>query len=106
MRVLFDQGTPRPLRGCLPSCEVTTAFEAGWSQFSNGDLLSAAETAGFELLVTTDQNLVYQQNLKTRRIAVIVLSTTKWPRIETSVALVVGAVSRACAGSYEEVDIP
>jgi hypothetical protein len=57
VRILFDQGTPAPLRSHLPTHQVSTAFELHWGTLKNGDLLSEAETAGFEVLVTTDQNL-------------------------------------------------
>lgn len=73
MKILFDQGTPVPLRRQLPEHDVATAFEQGWSALSNGSLLDTAEHAGFELLITTDSNLQYQQNLTERRIAIIVL---------------------------------
>ena len=74
MRVLFDQGTPAPLRQLLPGHEVATAYERGWSTLKNGELLAAAETQGFQVLVTTDTNLKYQQNLASRTIAIVVLS--------------------------------
>ena len=73
MKILFDQGTPVPLRRCLPAHSVTTAFEQGWCDLENGKLLDAAEQSGFELMLTTDSNLQYQQNLTERRIAIIVL---------------------------------
>ena len=76
MRVLFDQGTPVPLRQFLQSHSVSTAYEQGWSSLKNGELLQSAEDNGFEVLVTTDTNLKYQQNLSKRKIAVVVLSTT------------------------------
>ncbi len=76
MRVLFDQGTPVPLRRYLALHAVATVFEKGWSTLQNGELLSTAEYEGFEVLVTTDQNLRYQQNLENRQIAVVVLMTT------------------------------
>ena len=57
MRILFDQGTPVPLRRWLTAHEIETAWQRGWALLSNGELLSAAESAGFDLLVTTDQNL-------------------------------------------------
>jgi len=79
MRVLFDQGTPAPLRHLLPGHVVSTAYELGWSTRKNGELLAAAEGQAFEVLVTTDTNLKYQQNLAARRIAIVVLSTTSWP---------------------------
>ena len=106
MRILFDQGTPVPLREALTHHEVTTAYERGWSQLKNGELLDAAEQELFDVLVSTDLNLKYQQNLKSRRIALIVLSTPSWRRIERAVANVVGAVDNATPGSYAEVDIP
>ena len=76
MRILFDQGTPAPLRRALPLHNVETAFERGWSTLVNGELLSAAEAAGFDVLVTTDMNLRYQQDLTSRRIAIVVLTST------------------------------
>ncbi|NJN84017.1 MAG: hypothetical protein HC802_18230 [Caldilineaceae bacterium] len=76
MKVLFDQGTPVPLRRYLTEHDIGTTFEEGWSDLSNGDLLMVAEQAGYQLLVTTDQNLRYQQNLGARRIAVVVLMST------------------------------
>lgn len=106
MRVLFDQGTPAPLRNHLATHIVTTAFELNWGGLTNGALLSEAELAGFEVLVTTDQNLKYQQNLKSRTIAIVVLTTTSWPRLQTSLPLIIDAVSSATVGSYTEVSMP
>ena len=74
MRILFDQGTPVPLRQSLSAHSVSTAYELGWATLKNGELLSSAEERGFEVLITTDTNLRYQQNLAVRRIAVVVLS--------------------------------
>lgn len=71
--MLFDQGTPVPLRNALPGHEVSTAYELGWSTLKNGELLRMAEERGFEVLVTTDTNLRYQQDLTHRRIAIVVL---------------------------------
>ena len=81
-------------------------FHYGWSTLKNGELLRFAEENGFEVLVTTDTNLRYQQNLATRRIAVVVLSTTSWPRIRVVVERVASAVNAAGVGSYIEVSIP
>ena len=106
MRVLFDQGTPAPLRQLLPEHEVVTAYERGWSTLKNGELLAAAEAQGFQVLVTTDTNLKYQQNLASRTIAIVVLSTTSWPRIKIAAALVIAAVAAATPESYAEVSIP
>lgn len=103
MRVLFDQGTPVPLRAHLPNYTVETAYERGWSNLKNGDLLNQAEADGVDALITTDQNLRHQQNLSQRRIAVVVLLTTSWPRIKNNVSLVVQAMDNLRPGSYEEI---
>lgn len=106
MRVLFDQGTPAPLRQRLSRHEVATAYECGWATLKNGETLDAAESSAFAVLVTTDRNLRHQQNLSSRRIALVVLSTTSWPRIQGAVLEVVRAVEASVEGSYFEVRIP
>jgi hypothetical protein len=75
MRILFDQGTPAPLRYALAGHDVATAYEMGWAQLTNGDLLNKAE-ASFEVFITTDGNLRYQQNLSGRKLAILTLWTT------------------------------
>ena len=106
MRILFDQGTPAPLRHLLAHHDVATAYERGWSTLTNGELLAAAEDQGFQVLVTTDTNLEYQQNLASRNIAVVVLGTTSWPRIEAAVESVVAAIDAADRATYAKVTIP
>ena len=106
MRVLFDQGTPAPLRQFLSQHTIATAYESGWSTLKNGELLRAAESAGFAVPVTTDTNLKYRQNLESRHIAIVVLGTTSWPRIEAAAEQVVQAVDRAGSGSCTEVRVP
>ena len=106
MRVLFDQGTPAPLRHLLSGHEVETDYERGWSSLQNGDLIAAAEADGFDVFVTTDRNLKYQQNLAARRMAVVVLPTTSWPRIKETSAPVVTAADKSAVGGYVEVTIP
>ena len=106
MRILFDQGTPVPLRRFLTAHDVSTAYEQGWSPVTNGDLIRLAEQQGYELLITTDTNLRYQQNLKTRTIAILVLSTTSWPRIRAAAERVVVEVAGIRAGQYVELKIP
>jgi len=103
MRILFDQGTPLPLRHLLIGHDVETAFEKGWATLDNGDLLSAAEDASFQILVTTDQNLRYQQKIQNRRIAILVLPTTRWPQIRVHAPDVVAAVDAIVPGEYREV---
>jgi hypothetical protein len=106
VRILFDQGTPVPLRAALTQHEVATAYERGWSQLKNGELLDAAERGGFEVFVTTDSRLRYQQNLTTRRIAIICLLSTSWPRIQRAIGNIEVAIAACTTGSYTEVEIP
>jgi predicted nuclease of predicted toxin-antitoxin system len=105
MKILFDQGTPVPLRRPLPEHTVATAYEQDWSNLANGELLSAAERDGYELLITTDQNLRYQQNLDGRRIAILVLTSTSWPRIQQHIPRIQAAVGQMAAGAYAEITI-
>ncbi len=102
MRVLLDQGTPVPLRRALALHEVSTAFELGWSDLENGDLLRAAE-GRFEVFVTTDQNLRYQQNLSGRQLAILVLPTTNWFEIQRPQDEVTAAVNSMRPGEYREL---
>ena len=102
MRIVFDQGTPAPLRNALSGHSVATAFELGWSSLANGDFLRAAE-ARFDLLITTDQNLRSQQNLVGRRLAILVLPTTSWPEIRRHEAEIVAAASAINPGEYREL---
>ena len=105
MKILFDQGTPVPLRQSLFPHEIATAYELNWSELTNGDLLSAAEDNGFDVLITTDQNLQYQQNLSGRKISIIALSTTAWPRIKNETASISEALNSVQPGSYARIEI-
>ena len=82
MRVLFDQATPVPLRPFLQGHTVRTAAQEKWDRLRNGELLNAAEAAGFDVLLTTDKNMRYQQNLAGRKIAIVVLSRQQWPELQ------------------------
>jgi hypothetical protein len=95
MKMLFDQGTPVPLSRHLPAHSVATAYESGWDTLANGELLRAAEAGGFDVLITTDQNLPHQQTLAGRPIAVVVLSSTSWPRMQARLAEIAAAVDSA-----------
>lgn len=106
MLVLFDQATPVPIRLYLEGHTVRTAFQQGWDKLKNGELLAAAEEAGFDLLLTTDKNMKYQQSLKDRKIAFVVLGNQQWPTLRRYVDRVVAAVNAATPGSYTEVEIP
>ena len=102
MRLLFDQGTPVPLRRHLPGHTVSTAYEMGWSDLTNGDLLAKAESQ-FDVMLTTDQNLRYQQNLRGRNLAIVVLPTTSWPEIQKHTSEVSSAISSMKPGGYFEL---
>jgi len=106
MRIIFDQATPVPLRSFLPQHTVLTAAQQGWDQLKNGDLLNVAEAAGFDLLLTTDKNMIYQQNLSGRKIAIVVLGQQQWPLLRQHFRRVIEAVNAAKPGSYTEVRIP
>src|SRR2546428_10278163 len=107
MRILFDHGTPSGIAGSLSGYEVTEVIERGWDRISNGEMLKVAEAAGFDLLLTTDKRIRYQQNLMSRKIAIVVLgnSTCRIVRLYLDrIALAVSGVTPP--GSYTEVDIP
>ena len=95
-----------PRRYALKGHVVVEAIERGWDRLLNGELIAAAEAAGFELLLTTDKNMRYQQNLKGRKIAFVVIGNQQWPTLRRYVDRVVVAVNAATPGSYAEVDIP
>jgi len=103
MRILFDQGTPAPLRSYLTAHTVDTVYAQGWSTLKNGTLLATAEQAGYDLFITTDKNLRFQQNLSGRRLAIVVLGTTSWPKIQRQVDRVQQAVDSATTGAYQEI---
>ena len=105
MKILFDQGTPVPLRRYLSSHSVDTAFERGWSHLQNSELLQASEQDGYELLISTDQNLRYQQNLSDRQLAIMVLLTTSWLRIQLRIDDIQDAVERMTPGDYLEIPV-
>ena len=105
MKILFDQGTPEPLRDHLASHQVSTAHEMGWSKLKNGELLDAAEGM-FDALLTTDKNLRYQQNLSARKLAVAILPTTSWPKIQRHVAIVAAALGSLAPGETREIEFP
>jgi len=106
MLILFDYSTPAPLRYALKGHAVVEAIERGWDRLANGALLDAAEAAGFELMVTADKNMHYQQNLTGRKISIVVLGNAQWPILRRYVERVAAAVNAAAPGSFTEVEIP
>jgi hypothetical protein len=106
MLVLFDQGTPTGIRQCLLEHTVKTTNEQGWSTLLNGQLLRAAEEAGFNVLVTTDTSLPFQQNLEGREIAVVILNKNRWNLIRRVLPQIAAAVLAARPGSWPILEIP
>ena len=106
MRVLFDQCTPVPIARFLPEHTVRTALQENWDTLSNGELLRVAEEAGFDALLTTDTSLAYQQNLKGRKIAIVVLSRNRWRMVQRIIPKIVAAINAATPGSYVFLEVP
>ncbi len=106
MNIFFDVNVPAQLRRHLVGHKVTTAVQMGWAKLSNGLLMKAAEDAGFELIITGDKNLAYQQNLEGRKIALIVLGTTHRYTLEANMSSVLPAVGRAEPNSFEQLPTP
>ena len=105
MKILFDQGTPVPLRRHLHPHFVDTSAEQAWSTLQNGQLLKQAESDGYDAFITTDKNLKYQQNLTGRKMRILVLSTTSWPRISKRTDQIRDALEHLDEGGYIEVEI-
>lgn len=105
MKILFDHGTPAPLRHSLADHEISTTYEMGWAKLENGDLLAMAEKTFFAF-ITTDKNLRYQQNLAGRRLAILVLPTTSWPLLQKHIAEIATAVNTLQPGDFVELSFP
>ena len=105
MKILLDACTPRPLRRFLPGHSVSTAQEMGWGGLRNGDLLREAETH-FEVFISTDQNLQYQQQVVGRRLAIPVLPTNDWPAICSKGERIAASVAILNPGDFVQLDWP
>jgi len=103
VKILFDQGTPLPLRRHLRPHQVDAAAELGWSSLQNCELLERAEAAKYDALITTDQQLRHQQNLGGGRLRILVLMTTSWPRIRPRATEVRARLEQMAEGEYEEM---
>jgi hypothetical protein len=103
VKVFFDECVPRPLRKLLSGHEIKTAQEMGWGRLKNGALIAEAEQGGFEVFVTSDQNLKYQQNLKRNHIGMLVLSTNFWPALREKHSEIAAALETIRAGEYREL---
>lgn len=106
MRILLDECVPIQIRGAIPAHEVSTAQRMGWGGLSNGDLLDAAEKAGFDLFVVADKNLRYQQNLAGRRLSILELWTNHRPTLERHFDAIRAAAESMKPGEYRTMDAP
>jgi hypothetical protein len=106
MKILFDNGAPKPIARCLTGHEVTYARRIGWHEMENGELIEQAEQGGYEVLLSTDKNIRYQQNLSGRRIALVILGNPQWPALRLYLDRMAAAVNAATPGTYTEVNIP
>jgi len=106
MKVLFDNGTPKPIARHLVGHEVTHARQIGWHELENGELIQNAEEAGYDVLLSTDQNIRYQQNLAGRQIALVILGSSQWPLVRLHLDKIAAAVDDCTPGSCTEVEIP
>lgn len=106
MKIILDESVPQKLRLLIDGHTVVTTWFQGWSGLKNGALLAASEEAGFDLFITADQEITYQQNLTGRRMAVMVLSTNNWEVVKANVAEIMTAIHSVTPGSYCEVEIP
>ena len=97
---------PQKLRLLIDVHTVVTVAFQGWSGLKNGLLLAAAEEAGYELFITADQEISYQQNLAGRKMALLMLSTNNWDYVKASIAKIMMAIDAVTPGSYAELEIP
>jgi hypothetical protein len=104
--ILFDNNVPRGLARALIAHTVTEARERGWALLKNGDLIKAGEAAGFDVFVTADKNIRYQQNHMVRTIAMVVLTEQRWTQVKKRLSEIAAAVDAATPSSYVEVEIP
>jgi len=104
MKILLDESTPGKLRAHLRRHDVFTAKYMGWAGLLNGSLLAAAEAEGFELLITSDKNLAYQQNMSERRIGLLVLTTNNWDTLLTQIERVQFIVDGMSPGDFLELE--
>ena len=105
MKVLLDECVPVQVRRALTGHEVATAQQMGWGGISNGDLLAAAENAGFDLFILADKNLRYQQNMAGRRLPILELWTNHRPTLEKHFAAIRAAAESMQPGEYRQLEI-
>ena len=106
VKIQFDHGTPAALRKHLGEHTVDRSAEKGWEILENGELIRRAEENGYDVIVTTDQNMRYQQNLAGRRLRIVVLMATAWPRVQHRIEEIRATIDEVQSGQVQEVPIP
>jgi hypothetical protein len=106
IRILLDNNVPIHIIPLLRPHEVVHAATMGWAAISNGDLIRAAQRAGFAAIITCDQNIQHQQRLEGQPLAFFVLTTTHWPTIRDNLSLLTDAIDQIDAGGYVTVTLP
>ena len=107
MRILFDKNVPVGVRGFLGKHDVRTVVEMRWpDQLDNGELLRMAEEAEFDVIITSDQNIRYQQKLGGRKFALIVLGSNIWPVVRQHRAEIMARVDGARPGGHDFIEMP
>jgi hypothetical protein len=106
MRILLDVCTPIQVRHAFPGHDVRTAVKMGWGELENGALLTAAESAGFELLIICDKNLRHQQNLASMQLAILELWTNHRPTLEMHWPLISATAASMRPGEYRTLEAP
>ena len=106
MKIILDESVPQKLRLLIEGHTVVTVAFQRWSGLKNGALLTAAEEAGYDLFITADQEIGYQQNLTGRKMALLVLSTNNWDHVKAAITKITAATDTVTPGSYAELEIP
>lgn len=104
MKIILDESVPQKLRLLIEAHTVITVAYQGWSGLKNGALLTAAEEAGYDLFITADQEIKYQQNLTGRGMAVLVLSSNNWDYVKAAISKIVTAIESMTPGGYSEIE--
>lgn len=104
-RILFDQGVPVPLKRYLKDFNIETLYGLGWSSLENGELLAKAQVEGYDIFLTTDKNLKYQQNISERTVAIVVLPTPRWPILLKHIDEILAAISSVTENEYVEIKL-
>ena len=105
-RVLLDRNIPSPVGRFLGNCVCSSTDDEGWSTLANGKLLAAAESSGYDVMVSADLRIKTQQNLVGRKLALVVLSTPAWPVVRQHLSEITSAVETIAPGGYVELTFP